>query len=87
MEPLFYTFKTKSYRFKSSKFGLLDDVAEQVKSISGESVLHYILWSILAGVMVLQFIAFSPKLLNMSNPDVGTVTVKQVIDQIEEDIE
>lgn len=87
MEPLFYTFKTKSYRFKSSKFGLLDDVAEQVKSISGESVLHYILWALLAGIMVLQFIAFSPKLLNMSNPDVGTMTVKQVIDQIEQDIE
>ena len=87
MEPLYYTFKLKSHRYKSSKFGLLDNIAEQVKSFSGESILHYILWAVLAFVMVAQFCMFSPKLLNMNNPDIGGVSPKQFIEQIEKDVE
>jgi serine/threonine protein kinase len=73
LEPLYYTFKTKSYRFKGSKFGLLDDVTEQVRSISGESVLHYILWSILALIFVLIFVVYSPSLMNVKNPSKGDI--------------
>lgn len=43
IEPLYYTFKTKSYRFKGSKFGVLDDAQEHIRSVSGEIVLHYVL--------------------------------------------
>ena len=89
LEPLYYTFKTKSYRFKGSKFGLLNDVTDQVRSISGESVLHYILWSILALIFVLDFIVFSPKLMNVSNPDVGNMKISpsEIINQLERDVE
>ena len=73
LEPLYYTFKTKSYRFKGSKFGLLDDVTEQVRSISGESVLHYVLWSILALIFVLIFVVYSPSLMNVKNPSKGDI--------------
>ena len=44
---------------------MLNDVTDQVRSISGESVLHYVLWSILALIFVLDFIIFSPSLLNV----------------------
>ena len=74
IEPLYYTFKTKSYRYKSSKFGLLNQVTDQVRSISGESVVHYVLWTILMGLLVLEFCMFSPKILNMPNPVVGEET-------------
>ena len=89
LEPLYYTFKTKSYRFKGSKFGLLDDVTDQVHSISGESVLHYVLWSILAGIFVLDFILYSPSLLNVSNPDVDNFhfSPTEMIQQLEKDVE
>lgn len=89
LEPLYYTFKTKSYRYKGSKFGLLNDVTDQVRSISGESVLHYILWSMLALLFVLDFIIFSPSLMNVSNPDVEKMKVSpsEVIKQIERDVE
>ncbi len=89
LEPLFYTFKTKSYRFKGSKFGLLNDVTDQVRSISGESVLHYILWSVLVLVFVLDFIIFSPSLLNVSNPDVNNMKASPsaIIKQLERDVE
>ena len=69
IEPLFYTFKARSYKFKGSKFGLLNDVTDQVRSISGESVLHYVLWSLLMLVFVVSFVVFSPSMLNIANPN------------------
>ena len=87
LEPLYYTFKTKSYRFKGSKFGLLDDVTEQVRSISGESVLHYVLWSILALIFVVMFVVYSPSLMNVKNPNseelVEEANPTQIIEQID----
>ena len=90
LEPLYYTFKTKSYRFKGSKFGLLDDVTDQVRSISGESVLHYVLWSILALIFVIDFIVYSPSMMNVSNPtkeEVESVNPTEIIQQIDKDEE
>ena len=87
IEPLYYTFKTKSYRFKGSKFGLLNDVTDQVRSISGESVLHYVLWSLLVLIFVLDFIIFSPSLMNVSNPGDVTINASKVIKQLERDVE
>ena len=89
LEPLYYTFKTKSYRFKGSKFGLLDDVTDQVHSLSGESVLHYVLWSVLVLIFVLDFIIYSPSLLNVSNPDIDNFHFNptEMIHQFEKDIE
>ena len=68
LEPLYYTFKTKSNRYKGSKFGMLDEVSDQVDSMSGESVIHYVLWSILALVMVLEFCIFSSNILDVKLP-------------------
>ena len=89
LEPLYYTFKQKSFRFKGSKFGMLDDVTNQVRSISGESVLHYILWSIMVGVLLMEMIVFSPKLLNYPNPDSDNIKVSptDVVEQIQKDVE
>ena len=88
LEPLFYTFKTKAYKFKGSKFGMLSEVTDQVRSISGESVLHYVLWSILALIFVLNFIIFSPALMNVSNPDsIKMKSPSEVIRQLQKDVE
>ena len=89
LEPLYYTFKTKAYKFNGSKFGLLNDVTDQVRSISGESVLHYVLWSVLAFVLVLEFVVFSPTLLNVSNPNSDNLKASptELIKQIEKDVE
>ena len=90
LEPLYYTFKTKSYKYKGSKFGMLDDVSDQVRSISGESVLHYILWCLMVFLLVGEFIVFSPKLMNVRNPNLdGNWKLKthKVIKQLEKDVE
>ena len=89
IEPLYYTFKQKTFRFKGSKFGMLDDVTNQVRSISGESVLHYILWSAMIGYLLLEMIVFSPKLLNYRNPDLDNIRVSptEVVKQLQKDVE
>lgn len=89
LEPLYYTFRTKAYRYKSSKFGLLDDVQNQVHSVAGESVLHYVLWSALALVMILELFIYSPKLLNVSNPDLDNLQLvpSKMVRQIQKDVE
>ena len=85
LEPLYFTFKQKSYRFKGSKFGLLDDVSNQVRSISGESVIHYILWSLMVGLLVAELVVFSPNLLNINKSDLNKMKVQptEVVDQIQ----
>ena len=89
LEPLFYTFKQKSFKFKGSKFGMLDDVTNQVRSISGESVIHYILWSAMVCILLAEMIMFSPKLLNFKNPDLDNMRVSpaSVVKQIQKDVE
>lgn len=89
LEPLYYTFKTKSYRYKSSKFGVLDDIQNQVKSVAGESVLHYMLWSALVAVLILEMLIYSPKLMNVGNPDLDNwrLSPAKVVKQIQRDVE
>lgn len=53
LEPLYYTFKTRSVRYKGSRFGLLDELHDHVRSMSGESVIHYMLWTLMAVVMII----------------------------------
>lgn len=85
LEPLYYTFKQKSFRFKGSKFSMLDDVNNQVRSISGESVAHYVLWSLMVLLVFLELVLFSPKLLDLKIP--GQVTADSVVKQIQNEAE
>ncbi len=89
LEPLYYTFKEKKFKFKGSNFGLLDDVTNQVRSLSGESVLHYILWSALVGILLMEMVLFSPKLLNVGNPNLNSwkLNPSAVVNQLQKDVE
>ena len=90
IEPLYYTFKTKSFKFKGSKFGVLDDISDQVRSVSGESVLHYVFWSILVAVLLAEFVVFSPSLMNVRNPNLDgkwKMQPHKIIKQLEKDVE
>jgi hypothetical protein len=89
LEPLYYTFKEKKFKFKGSNFGLLDDVTNQVRSLSGESVMHYILWSALVGIMLMELVLFSRNLLNVNNPNLDSWKLKPsaVVKQIQKDVE
>ena len=60
LDPLYYTFKTKSQRYKASNYGLLDEVADQMHSLSGELVIHYVLWTLTVVVLIVDLCLLRP---------------------------
>lgn len=69
LEPLYYTFKTKSFRFKGSKFSAMDEAQDCVRSVVSESVIYHFLWSLMFAALSAQMIAFHPKLLHLDTPN------------------
>ena len=59
LEPLYYTFKTKSYKFKGSKFGMLEDVENQFSAVANESVIHYVMWTLMIALLLGELIAYN----------------------------
>lgn len=89
LEPLYYTFKVKTYKYKSSKFGLLDDLYNQMRSVAGESVLHHAIWCLMPLAFVLLMFLFSPSFLDMDTPELNSMSVSptNILNQLETDIE
>ena len=59
LDPLYYTFKTKSAHYSGSKFGIIDDIDNQVHSYAGESVIHYMLWCIMVLALIVMLLMHS----------------------------
>ena len=84
LDPLYYTFKTKSVRYKSSKFGVLDDISDQVRGGSGETSIHYALACVMMVMLIGLFCVFSPSILDKRLPGhEDKVKLMQKIDQID----
>ncbi|MCF0197642.1 MAG: hypothetical protein HUK03_10540, partial [Bacteroidaceae bacterium] len=58
LERLFYTFKTKSFKFKGSNFGALDDMVGEANAARYESELTCTLWGVLLVILILVFVVF-----------------------------
>lgn len=69
LEPLYYTFKTKSNKYNSSKFRLVDDIQNQIRTVASEKTSHYILWCLMALIVLAEMFLFNANLLNLPNPD------------------
>lgn len=52
IEPLYYTFKTNTNRYKGSSFSVLDDVYTQSSSTASETVVHYVIWSLMLAALI-----------------------------------
>ena len=63
IEPLYYTFKTKAYRFKGARFGILDDIYNRILSYTGERVLHYALWTAMVATLLIEMILLNTNLI------------------------
>lgn len=89
LEPLYYTFKTKSAHFRGSKFGVMENVSDHYTSSANDAFIHYLLWSIMVILLLVEMIVFSPKLLNVDNPTSGLFQVSptSVIEQLQKDVE
>ena len=70
LEKMFYTFKTKSFKFKGSNFGMLDDVVDESRAASYEKLLTCTIWGVMLLVLVLLFIWYHPSMLNHPSPDI-----------------
>jgi serine/threonine protein kinase len=86
LEPLYYTFKTKSTNYKGSKFGALEDITNQVTSATSSAVIHFRLWTAFLIVIIMEIMIYSPKALNVKNPDFGSLKNQyhQLIHQIKD---
>lgn len=66
IEPLYYTFKTKSRNYKGAKFSLIDEVQDQFISDASYRIFHFVLWSIMLILVIAELVVYSPNL--MDNP-------------------
>ena len=71
IEPLYYTFKTKSYHFKGTKFRLLDGVRDRLRALTEERFFHHLCWCLLFLCLIVELVAYHPLLLDMPLPDLN----------------
>jgi hypothetical protein len=46
---------------------VLGEIEDHINSLSGESVIHYLLWSLMALVMIMELCLFSPSVIGYPN--------------------
>ena len=69
------------------------DGAGEWHLLSGNQIgcvlLHYILWSTMVALLLMEMIVFSPKLINRHNPNTENIRVNpaEVVEQIQKDVE
>lgn len=68
IEPLYYTFKTKSRNYKGAKFSLIDEVQDLFIADSTNRIFHFALWSIMLVLVMAELIIYCPKLMNSPLP-------------------
>lgn len=68
IEPLYYTFKTKSRNYKGAKFSLIDEVQDQFIADSSYRIFHFALWSIMLMLVIAELIFYSPALMDSPLP-------------------
>lgn len=69
-EMLHYTFRSRTFKFKGSNFGLMDDAVGEAKSSSTEKVINCVMWSLVPGFLILSMIWFHSSILNHNGPDI-----------------
>lgn len=76
IEKLYYTFKTKSFKFKGSNFSLMDDIVDESKASSYGKFITCLIWGVLILVLILLFVWYHPSMLNHAAPDIAAYKTK-----------
>ncbi|MCF0160219.1 MAG: hypothetical protein HUJ99_05470, partial [Bacteroidaceae bacterium] len=69
VEPLVYSFKSKTLKYNSSKMGVMDDIAMEVSSARGELMTHYWGWIIFFLLFIVVFVLYHPALMDRWLPN------------------
>ena len=70
-EMLYYTFRSRTFKFRGSTFGLMDDAVGEARSSSTEKVIDCLMWSLLPVVLIVAMFWFHSSLLDHSGPDIS----------------
>ena len=84
LEPLYYTFKTRSFKYRSTKFGQLEKIRMEFGAQVSQSIIHYKLWCLTFAVVIIELLVFSPKALDVRKPNFEGM--KQQLQEIVSDI-
>lgn len=68
VEPLYYTFKSRSNKFKGSKFNVLDDVEQRIGFSNISRSLHYLYLGLAVTILILEMMLYNRNLLNLDAP-------------------
>lgn len=70
-EMLYYTFRSRTFKFKGSNFAMMDDAVGEAKSSSTEKVIDCLMWSLLPMVLIIAMLWFHSSLLDHNGPNVS----------------
>ena len=68
VETLYYTFKSRSNKFKGSKFNVLDDVEQRIGFSNISRSLHYLYLGLAVTILILEMMLYNRNLLNLDAP-------------------
>lgn len=68
-EMLYYTFRSRTFKFKGSNFGVMDDAVGEARSNSTEKIIHCVMWSLVPAFLILALVWFHSRLLDHGGPD------------------
>ncbi len=71
-EILYYTFRSRTFKFKGSTFSLMDDAVGEARSSSTEKVVNCVMWSLVPAFLIIAMIWFHSSMLNHDGPDVDS---------------
>ena len=69
-EMLYYTFRSRTFKFKGSNFALMDDAVGEARSNSTEKVINCFMWSLLPAVLILAIVWYHNDLLDHYGPNI-----------------
>ena len=69
IDPLYYTYKQKSFRFRGSNYRELEDTVGVLNALKVETTIHYVESILLLLLLFVLFVAFHASLMDMGSPD------------------
>lgn len=78
IDPLYYTYKQKSYRFRGSNYRELEDTVGVMNALKVETTIHYVESILLLLLLFVLFVTFHASLLDMGIPDTDSFRQKVI---------
>lgn len=71
-EMLYYTFRSRTFKFKGSTFAMMDDAVGEARSSSTEKVITCVMWGLLPACLCLAMLYYHSSMLDHTGPDVNS---------------